>query len=151
MKSGPKPSAIVGCARTASRSAVNGIPANIAVCTTAITSPASGPTIAKTEYAIVVADKRLHEPARFRNRSSPEHRSNRQLRNAGIYAFRSRRGFAHADPPEWWIGEHAIRYQTIFCTARAACKVIADDTEIIESGVGELRSTCALTHRPGFR
>ena len=39
------PSAIVGCARTASRSTANGKAASIAVCTAAMTSPASAPII----------------------------------------------------------------------------------------------------------
>src|SRR5215471_12622860 len=43
--SGPSPSAIVGCVRMASRSIGYGRPANIAVCTTAMTSPASTPII----------------------------------------------------------------------------------------------------------
>src|SRR5215472_455320 len=43
--SGPSPPAIVGCVRMASRSIGYGRPANIAVCTTAMTSPASTPII----------------------------------------------------------------------------------------------------------
>src|SRR5215471_13730460 len=46
-KSGPSPSAIVGCAMTASRSRWYGRPPSITVCTTAMTSPASAPIIVK--------------------------------------------------------------------------------------------------------
>lgn len=46
-KSEPSPSAIVGCARIASRRHVYGMPAKIAVCTVAMTSPASRPIIVK--------------------------------------------------------------------------------------------------------
>src|ERR1700732_364944 len=46
-KRGPSPSAMVGCARTASRRFVYGRPARIAVCTTAMASPASAPIIVK--------------------------------------------------------------------------------------------------------
>ena len=46
-KSGPSPSTIVGCARTASRSLEYGISASIAACTVATTSPASAPIIVK--------------------------------------------------------------------------------------------------------
>src|SRR5215469_2209920 len=46
-KSCPRPSAIVGCAMTASRSFANRKPAIIAVCTTVMTSPASAPIIVK--------------------------------------------------------------------------------------------------------
>src|SRR5438128_6649064 len=42
-----RPSAIVGCVRMASRKPVYGRPASIAVCTAAMTSPASGPSIVK--------------------------------------------------------------------------------------------------------
>src|SRR5262249_33678258 len=43
----PSPSAIVGCARMASRRTVYGSPPRMAVCTAAMTSPASGPSIVK--------------------------------------------------------------------------------------------------------
>src|SRR5580658_3098882 len=43
----PSPSAIVKCAMTASRRTVYGSPASIAVCTAAMTSPASEPIIVK--------------------------------------------------------------------------------------------------------
>ncbi len=43
----PNPSAIVGCARMASRSLTYGKSASIAVCTVAMTSPASAPIIVK--------------------------------------------------------------------------------------------------------
>src|SRR5215831_14471761 len=46
-KSGSSPSSIVGCARTASRSLEYGRFASIAVCTAAMTSPASEPIIVK--------------------------------------------------------------------------------------------------------
>jgi len=46
-KSEPSPSPIVGCARMASRSLGYGRPASIAVCTAAMTSPASAPIIVK--------------------------------------------------------------------------------------------------------
>jgi hypothetical protein len=46
-KRGPSPSAIVGCARTASRNVEYGSPASITACTVATTSPASGPIIVK--------------------------------------------------------------------------------------------------------
>src|SRR6266852_4757410 len=46
-KSEPSPSAIVGCARMASRSLEYGRSASIAVCTAAMTSPASAPIIVK--------------------------------------------------------------------------------------------------------
>src|SRR4029078_2858380 len=58
----PNPSAIVGCAKIASRSCVYGMPARIAVCTTAITSPASGPIIVKPRMRSSLPTRSLRNP-----------------------------------------------------------------------------------------
>ncbi len=47
-----QPSAVVGCARIASRNAVLGSPASIATCTAAMTSPASAPHHREAEDAV---------------------------------------------------------------------------------------------------
>ena len=51
--SGPSPSAIVGCARTASASREYEISANMVICTAAMTFPASAPIIVKPIMLIV--------------------------------------------------------------------------------------------------
>ena len=74
----PNPSAIVGCARIASRSLGYGSSASIAVCTTAITSPASAPIIVKPRMrSSFAADENLHKALRFRrsSRSAERHSS----------------------------------------------------------------------------
>src|SRR5215472_5027343 len=57
-KRSPSPSAIVGCARIASRSHGYGRSASIAVCTTAMTSPASAPIIVKPRMRSSLAPTR---------------------------------------------------------------------------------------------
>src|SRR3989442_1389583 len=68
-KSGPSPSAIVRCARTASRSLGYGSSASIAACTPATTSPAPGPSMVKPRNrSLLPATSALMKPRRAPHR-----------------------------------------------------------------------------------
>jgi hypothetical protein len=83
------------------------MPAKIAVCTAAMTSPASGHY--KAENAIVMrADQRLHKTLCLVDCSGPQHGTHRQLchthRDASVLGFT----FTQANPSERRVGEHAV-------------------------------------------
>ena len=109
----PSPSAMVGCASAASRSRVNGKSAIIAVCTTAMTSPASAPIMVKPRMrSSFSADKRLHEAS-----LSPVACA-RSTALIGSVATRGdaltfRFAFAQSDMGERRVGEHAVGNQPI--------------------------------------
>ena len=78
-----RPSAIVGCVRMASRRAVYGSPAIIAVCTTASTSPASAPGLVNPSMRSLSASSRIFmNPRVSPTRGHAVYRGHRQLGHA---------------------------------------------------------------------
>ena len=89
----------------------------MAVWTSDMISPAFGATAVKPRISsALVADKRLHEAARFRQGPCAKHRLHRQLRHAVGATRRDRFVFVKSDSGYFRIGEKAERYQAI-----AAC------------------------------
>ena len=72
---------------TASRSRWYASPANIAVCTAAMTSPASEPIIVKPEDAVVGADKDLQKALRSIGCLGAQHAAHRQMPDADRYSL----------------------------------------------------------------
>ena len=95
----PSPSAMVGCARMASRRSVYGSPASIAVCTEAMTSPASGPIIVKPRMRSSRArDKRFHKALCLADCVRPEHGAHRQFCDTRFDALTLCLAFAQSTP-----------------------------------------------------
>ncbi len=140
---------MVGCVRMASRRLVKGMPASIAVCTTAMTSPASGPSMVKPRMQVAVGgDDGLHEAARLGDGVRAHDRGDGQGGGADGDALPRRLALAQADAGELGVGEHAVGHEAALRAAAAAREIVADDAEIVEGGVGELRAAGALADGP---
>src|SRR5271166_696162 len=139
-KSGPNPSAIVRCAITASRSFGYGRFASIAVCTAAMTSPASEPVIVSDEY--------LHKALSVVRGFRAQNGTHRQPRDARDQPSALCLALAHPDMGKGRVGEHAIGNQPIARAAVPSGQVVPDDAKIIDRGMRELRAAGAFADRP---
>src|SRR5205807_3084414 len=94
-------------------------------------------------------DERLHEPGVLRRCQSPQDRPDGQLCYTHGYASGARLPFAHPDPGEGWIYEHAKRHEPPLGRPVSAAQVVPDDAKVVERDMGELRAPCALADPPG--
>ncbi len=118
---------------TASRTAVYGNPASIAICTAAMSVSSAGAKHGESEDAVAFRlDQRLHKSARFRNRHRAKDGSHGQLGNAIRDAALFRLRFAESDTGQLRVGEHAERNLAAGRHAIATGHVFTHNLEIIE-------------------
>jgi hypothetical protein len=124
-KSGIRPSASVGCVIVISRNTVYGIPALMANWTVAMVSPAPTPKPVNPRIvSSVVLTSTLRNPLALRLR------------------------FVQANSGEFGVSEEAGRYLPSHGCPVPACKIVADDAEVVERNMSKERATGAVAERP---
>jgi hypothetical protein len=98
-------------------------------------------------FAIGIDDG-LHEAARLSDFYGADHGTHGQFCHTDVAPLSSGLAFAHANMPKLWIDEDSVGNQAILDTGVAMLKqVSAQNAEVIESAVGECRSTFHITQR----
>src|SRR6266403_4194069 len=124
------------------------MPANIAVWTTAMTSPASAPIMVKPRMRSPPASTSVFMKPRVSGYCPrSQHGGDWQLRHANGDALALGFAFAQANARERRVGEHAVRDEPITLGASPAAQIGRDDTEIVERDVGELWAAGGLANR----
>ena len=125
------------------------MPANIAVCTTAMTSPASGPSIVKPRMrSLCASTSAFIKPCVS---AIVRVRSTALIGSVATRTSMPRRlgvAFVQADPGERRVREQAEGDEPVARGPVASRQVVADDPKIIEGDVGELGAAGALADRP---
>ena len=148
----PNPSAMVGWAKSASRSFVYGKSAIIAVCTTAITSPDCAPIMVKPRMrSSVLSDKSLHEAFGLAGRLRPEHGAHRQLGHARLDALTLGFAFAQSNMRQRRIGEHAVGNEPVARAPPPSSQIVANDAKVVFGYMGEHRAAGAFAQGPDVR
>src|SRR6266852_2016823 len=96
-------------------------------------------------------NQHLYKSTRFANRNGSKYTGHRHLGQAICDAPRLRFRFVQTLSRQFWIGEHAERYEPIAGRAAAAVQVVADDSKVVECDVRELRAPGAIAHGPNAR
>ena len=144
-KSGPSPSAIVGCARTASRSLQYGRFASIRRLHRGHDLAGRGANHREADNEVVAhTDKNLHETLCFVRRLCSQHRAHRQLRHPRGDALALR---AQSHVGEWRVREQAVWNQPIARAALASGQVVPDDSKVVDGYVRELWTTGAFQRK----
>src|SRR5262245_60802523 len=133
----------------ASRSLGYGRSASIAVCTTAMTSPASAPIMAKPRIRSSLPATRA-----FMNPCVSSVVSVRRTALVGSLghphgdALAPRVAFGQSDAGERRLREHAVRNQPITCAAVRPGQIVPDDPKVVPCHVCELGATGAFPDGP---
>lgn len=108
-----------------------------------------GPDHGEAKNAVVLrTDERLHEPLRFIDRACAQHGARRQFGHPHGEVSTFRLTLVQPHPGEWWVGEHAVGNEPVACRALPSGQVVANDPEVIEGDMRELRAASAFADCP---
>src|SRR5438046_2523413 len=125
------------------------MPASMAVCTTAITSPASGPNIVKPRMrSLRASSSTFIEAARLPRRPRPKHGAHWQRCDAHRHAAAPCFDLAEPDPRQGRVREQTEGDEPVTRRPAAPGQIVADHAKVVLGHVRELGAAGALADRP---
>ena len=105
----------------------------------------------KAKNVIVAGvDQRLHESARFTNRARAQHHGHGHFRDIKRNPSARRFDFGEADVRNLRVREQTRGDDPVPCGAISASEIVANDSEIVQGDMGELRTTGAFANGPNI-